>query len=161
MIKYLPLLIMQCCISKSELFPNSNASLVYTRGYHCWPYNVKVYSIEKIVTDSLFFTYPKDEFLFERRKCPQSRECFFVRWTPFNELEEALINSVKWDLNNNKEAFIPNQVLERIGSGDKIYFAGAYRFFKNTSSQENKVLYKVVLFFPESCELHVFQEVGH
>lgn len=95
--------------------------------YLCWPYDVKVYSIDNIKIDSLFYTYPLKSYFGENPRYE------VVTWTKYYKMDTLSLD-MKLTLGEchlNKELY--NQLLK----GKDIYYAGIYCY--NEVSNEKKL----------------------
>lgn len=153
----LSLVVLFGCDDDNHIFPNANVK--YIGKYHCWPYNVKMYSVNEIKVDSLFFTYPLHEFSDVYVKCRSDKKCHLLKWTAFNKLESQISYSFEWDLKNNNEDTMPENLLKQIKADTEMYFTGGYRYFKSEKNAKEKRFYKIALYIPKEKQLHIFEEL--
>jgi hypothetical protein len=148
---YLILVVFCGCQNISNTLPN--AKFKYLGKYHCWPYNVKVYSVNKVLIDSLFYTYPLKSYYRINTKYNTS---------PWAKYESSEIDTTIWygmdktleQCDDNIE--LSNQVLK----GGEIYYSGIYQYFKNKNGEQRR-RYETILFLDvNNNKMHVFKDIN-
>jgi hypothetical protein len=118
--------------------------------YHCWPYDVNVYSVSEIKPDTLFFTYPLGNF-------SESNARFEISsWKKYNEIDSSNWNGMLETLKQcNDNVDLYNHIIK----GNKVYYCGSYRNFKVQTGL--KRYYNEILFLDfTNKELHVFKDIN-
>lgn len=137
------------CKRTSGLLPD--ADIDYNGKYHCWPYDVTVYSIDNIKIDSLFYAYPLQNYFGSNTKYKTST------WTKYADFDSTIwtgMNKVLEQCDDN------HQLYKRIINGEDVYYAGSYHYLKNKQGEEKK-RYETILFLDvKENELHLFRDIN-
>jgi hypothetical protein len=146
---YFILLIFVGCQNGSNILPGTD--LKYLKEYHCWPYDVNIYSVNDIKIDSLFYTYPLKSYFGENPKYK------ITTWTKYDEIDTTVwhgMNKTLEQCDDNIELY--NQLLKR----NDIYYAGIYQNFKVLKG-EKKRKYEIILFLDlVNNRLHIFKDIN-
>lgn len=146
---YLTLIFIFGCRNSSDILPV--AELRCISDYHCWPYDVKIYSVKDLRIDSLFYTYPLNSYFGENPKYK------ITTWSKYDEIDTALwsgMNNTLEQCDDNTELY--NQILK----GADIYYSGIYQDLKVQNGVKRRV-YEQILFLDLSCNrLHIFKDIN-
>jgi hypothetical protein len=147
--KYLILLIFIGCQSVSDILPVN--SLKYLEEYHCWPYEVKVYSVDAVMIDSLFYLYPLKSYF---GNDPKYKTTTWAKYSVIDTTEWFGMDKTLEECEKNFELY--NEVMK----GGDIYYAGRYQYFLNQQGKQNKE-YETLLFLDlNNNKLHVFKDIN-
>ncbi len=141
-------ILFSCHGNTSDILPGTN--LKFLNNYHCWPYDVNVYSIDKVKLDSVFFSYPLRSYFGENPKFK------ITTWTKYDE-KDLKIWHMKWTLENcvgNIELY--NQLLK----GNDIYYTGIYQSMKNKKGEEFKSYEKILFLDVVYRRIHIFEDIN-
>jgi hypothetical protein len=119
--------------------------------YHCWPYDVNVYSIDDIKIDSLFYTYPSKSYFGENPKYNATT------WVRYDQIDTALwygMDDIIKQCDGNNE--LHNQ---RLNGGD-IYYAGIYQHLKNQQGEKRRSYEKILFLDLVNKRLHIFKDIN-
>jgi hypothetical protein len=138
-----------CGERTSSILPEGD--LHHLEDYHCWPYDVSVYSIDEMKLDSAFHHYPLDNYFSE------GAEHGITHWTRYNEIDTALWNGMDSTL---KECDGNADLYRSLLGGGPIYFAGTYRNMI-VSNGSRKRMYERILFLDvTNHRLHIFKDIN-
>jgi len=146
---YLILIMCLGCQNVSNILPATD--LKYLEEYHCWPYNVNVYSIDEVKIDSLFYIYPLKSYYGDNPKYKT------VTWTKYSEVDTTVWYGMDMTLkqcDDNTELY--NQILK----GSDIYYAGSYQYFKNLQGEQRRRYEKILFLDFSNNKLHIFNDVN-
>ena len=141
-------ILFSCHRNTSDILPGSN--LKFLNNYHCWPYDVNVYSIDKVKLDSVFFSYPLRSYFGENPKYQ------ITTWTKYDE-KDINIRHMKSTLQNcvgNSELY--NQLL----NGIDIYYTGTYQSMKNKKGEKFKSYEKILFLDLVNRRIHIFEDIN-
>lgn len=125
--------------------------LHHVEDYHCWPYDVSVYSIDEVKLDSSFHRYPLDGYFSE------SAEYERTRWTNYNENDTALWSGMDSTL----KACDGNTDLYRSLLGDgSMYFAGTYRTIIVSNGSRKRKYDRILFLDVTNHRLHIFKDIN-
>lgn len=148
-IVYLILILVSGCRNSSGILPDTE--LKYISDYHCWPYDVDIYSVKGIKIDSLFYTYPLNSYFGKNSKYK------ITTWSKYDEIDTTVwlgMNNTFQQCDDNTELY------NRILKGDDIYYSGIYQDFK-AQNGEIKRKYEQILFLDlSSNRLHIFKDIN-
>lgn len=119
--------------------------------YHCWPYNVDVYSVSNIKIDSLFYTYPLKSYFGNNPKYK------VANWSIYSDIDTTEWYGMDKELSecdDNTELY--NQRLK----GSPIYYAGSYRYNKNQQGDRRITFEKILFLDLANNRLHIFQDIN-
>ncbi|WP_321515399.1 hypothetical protein [Marinifilum fragile] len=137
------------CRNASNLVPE--ADINYLEKYHCWPYDVMVYTVDNIKVDSLFYTYPLQSYFGSNTKYQIST---WIKYADFDSTVWSGMNKVLEQCDDNLELY--NQIIK----GEDIYFAGSYKYLKDKSGKEKR-RYETILFLDvKANKLHSFKDIN-
>ncbi|KAA3613110.1 MAG: hypothetical protein D8M58_12440 [Calditrichaeota bacterium] len=139
------------CNDVTDIFPEDVNSIKHIENYHCWPYNVSVYSIDQLEIDSLFFTYPlksyfEDYSIYEVSTWSLYSEYDTVLWHGFDKTLRACDGNIE----------LINQVMKKVD----IYYSGCYRYVKDRDSEDRKRYEKILFLDLRNKKLHIFQDIN-
>ena len=146
---YLIILIFMGCQNGSNILPGTDFK--YLEEYHCWPYNVNIYSINDIKIDSLFYTYPLKSYFGENPKYK------ITTWTKYDKIDTNVwhgMNKTLKQCDDNIELY--NQLLK----GTDIYYAGIYQDFKVLKGEKKRKYEKILFLDLVNNRLHVFKDIN-
>ena len=136
------------CRNTSSLLPE--ADINYLEKYHCWPYEVTVYSIDNIKIDSLFYTYPLQSYFGSN---PNYHVSTWAKYADFDSTNWSGMNKVLEQCDGNHELY------KQVISGEDVYYAGAYQYLKNREGQEKR-RYETILFLDVKENNYIMVECG-
>jgi hypothetical protein len=138
-----------CGDRTSSILPE--AELHHLEDYHCWPYDVSVYTIDEVKLDPAFYRYPLDDYLFE------SGEDGITHWTNYGPIDTAIWYGMDSTLKGCDDRVDLYDALMR---GDPIYFAGTYsNVIVLNGSRKQK--YERILFLDLTRKrLHIFKDIN-
>ena len=143
------ILIISSCENSSSTLPNE---LAFIEDYHCWPYNVEVYTVENLKTDNHIVEYPLDNF------CSGSDKVFQTKWVKFKNLDTAVQNGYISMLSKcDDHSGLHDQIIK----GNEIYFAGCYKYGKNRENDKVKFYYDITFLDVNEKELHVLEYINY
>jgi len=146
---YLMAILFGCNENASNILPEGN--LKYLEKYHCWPYDVNVYSIDEVKIDSLFYSYPLRSYFGENPKYK------ITTWTKYDEIDTTVwygMNKTLEQCNENIELY--NQLLK----GNDIYYTGIYQNFKVINGKKKRSYEKILFLDLANNKLHVFKDIN-
>lgn len=120
--------------------------------YHCWPYDVNVYSVENIKIDSVFFTFPRHAFYGEQTKYQMSN------WSRYDVIDTTVWYGMKLTLENCDDN---HELFERHRQGNDIYFAGIYRERLDKNEEKKRVYNQIMFLDVTGKKLHVFEDINN
>lgn len=135
--------------NNSNVLPG--AKIGYLEKYHCWPYDVTVYSVENIKIDSLSYTYPLKRYFGNNTKYNIST------WKKYDDSDTLIwsgMNKVLEQCDANIELYM------HIMKGEKIYYSGSYQYMKNREGKKERSYEKILFLDLKSNKLHVFKDVN-
>lgn len=115
--------------------------------YTCWPYEVDVYSVGSFNNDSLFYTFPKNEF-FREATTGQT-----TKWTKYD-----IVDTSQWyGMDKYLKDFPKNgELYEQRKLKSSVYYCGYYQYYKNRKG-EKRIRYEKILFLDKSNrKLYIF-----
>lgn len=138
-----------CSKNTTTILPD--VELKHVEKYHCWPYDVNVFSTGTVTVDSLFYTYPLESY-FEGK--PKYK---IATWTKYSKIDTTVwygMDKTLGQCDHNIELY--NQVL----NGGEVYYAGSYQYFKNRQG-ERRIAFEVILFLDlRGNRLHIFKDIN-
>jgi hypothetical protein len=146
---YLLLLISAGCHNLSNILPTTDFK--YLEGYHCWPYDVKVYTIDEVKVDSLFFTYPLNSFFGNNQKYKSTT------WKKYSE-----IDTTEWyGMDETLEQCDENNELytQRLKGGD-LYYSGQYQYILNRQGERRRTYERILFLDINKKKLHIFKDIN-
>ena len=138
-----------CNESTSNILPEGDFK--HIDKYHCWPYDVNVYSIDEVKIDSLFYNYPLISYFGENPKYK------ITTWTKYNEIDTTVWHGMSKTLkecDDNVELY--NQLLK----GNDIYYAGIYQNFKVLKGKKRRKYEKILFLDLVNKRLHIFKDIN-
>jgi hypothetical protein len=138
-----------CDENPSSILPDSD--LHYLEDYHCWPYDVSVYSVDKLKVDSSFFNYPLNHYFRVNEKYE------ITHWTKYNEIDSAIWNGMDSTL---KECDDNVDLYNSLTKGNPIYFAGMYRLIIISSGIQKREYQEIVFLDLTNNRIHVFKDIN-
>ena len=142
------ILIVISCDKARDSIPN--VKINYIDKYHCWPYDVKVYSVENIKLDSLFYTYPKQSYF----RNPKYKS---TTWKLYANIDTTKFNGMKGTLKKcDNNIFLYNQLSKK----NKVFYSGNYRYFGRLNGTKKQVFDEILFLDIENNQLHVFKDVN-
>lgn len=148
---YISFLFFIGCNNTNGILPESN--LILLDSYHCWPYEVKVYSVDKVKVDSLFYTYPLKSYFSDNANYKTS----FWRKYRYLEIDTSVwygMNKTLKQCDDNTELY--NQMLK----GDDIYYSGSYLYFQDKKGKEKRRYEKILFLNLSNNKLHIFNDIN-
>lgn len=135
--------------SNSDIVPFKIQNKVSS--YHCWPYDVNVYSVNNIKIDSLFYTYPLKSYFGVNPKYK------VTNWKKYAEID----TTVWYGMNKTLEQCDDNVELnnQRLKGGD-IYYTGSYQYLKNQQGEERRSYEKILFLDIANNRLHIFEDIN-
>jgi hypothetical protein len=148
------------CLSgcnNSNVLPGAKIS--YLEKYHCWPYDVTVYSVENIKIDSLFYTYPLKRYFGNDTKYNIStwKKYDDLDWKKYDDSDTLIwsgMNKVLEQCDDNIELYM------HIMKGEEIYYSGSYQYMKNREGKKERSYEKILFLDLKSNKLHIFKDVN-
>ena len=138
-----------CNEKNSSILPKGD--LNYLEKYHCWPYDVNVYSVNNVKIDSLFYAYPLKSFFGDNPKYE------VTNWKKYSEIDTTIwygMDKTLEQCDDNIELY--NQ---RLKGGD-IYYAGSYHYFKNQKGEQRRRYEKILFLDLVNKRLHIFKDIN-
>jgi hypothetical protein len=138
-----------CTENTSNILPNGE--LKYLEKYHCWPYDVEIYSVDEVKVDSLFYTYPLRSYFGEHPKYNMTK------WAKYDEIDTTLwlgMNKTLEQCDGNIE--LHNQILNE----SEIYYTGIYQDFKVLEGKEKRKYEKILFLDLNNNKLHIFKDIN-
>lgn len=137
------------CQNHSNLI--HGAKFEYVNSYHCWPYDVEVYSVSNVTIDSLFFSYPSTTF---KRGYPKLS---LSTWDDYAKLDTIVWYGMEKTLNDCDEN---NELYQQIINEESVYYSGLYRYVKNLAG--NKIRrYEIITFLDlQRMKVHIFKDMN-
>ena len=141
-------ILFSCHGNTSDILPGSN--LKFLNNYHCWPYDVDVYSIDKVKLDSVFFSYPLRSYFGENPKFK------ITTWTKYDEKDINI-----WHMNWTFENCVGNiELYNQLLKGNDIYYTGIYQSMKNKKGEEFKSYEKILFLDLVYRRIHIFEDIN-
>ena len=141
-------ILFSCHGNTSDILPGSN--LKFLNNYHCWPYDVNVYSIDKVKLDSVFFSYPLRSYFGENPKYK------ITTWTKYDEKDTKI-----WHMNWTLQNCVGNiELYDQLLNGTDIYYTGIYQSMKNKKGEEFKSYEKILLLDLVYKRIHIFEDIN-
>ena len=143
--------------NNSNVLPG--AKIGYLEKYHCWPYDVTVYSVKNIKIDSLFYTYPLKRYFGNNTKYNIStwKKYDDSDWKKYDDSDTLIwsgMNKVLEQCDDNIELYM------HIMKGEEIYYSGSYQYMKNREGKKERSYEKILFLDLKSNKLHVFKDVN-
>lgn len=143
--------------NNSNVLPG--AKIGYLEKYHCWPYDVTVYSVKNIKIDSLFYTYPLKRYFGNNTKYNIStwKKYDDSDWKKYDDSDTLIwsgMNKVLEQCDNNIELYM------HIMKGEEIYYSGSYQYMKNREGKQERSYEKILFLDLKSNKLHIFKDVN-
>ena len=143
--------------NNSNVLPG--AKIGYLEKYHCWPYDVTVYSVKNIKIDSLFYTYPLKRYFGNNTKYNIStwKKYDDSDWKKYDDSDTLIwsgMNKVLEQCDDNIELYM------HIMKGEEIYYSGSYQYMKNREGKKERSYDKILFLDLKSNKLHVFKDVN-
>ena len=143
--------------NNSNVLPG--AKIGYLEKYHCWPYDVTVYSVKNIKIDSLFYTYPLKRYFGNDTKYNIStwKKYDDSDWKKYDDSDTLIwsgMNKVLEQCDDNIELYM------HIMKGEEIYYSGSYQYMKNREGKKERSYEKILFLDLKSNKLHVFKDVN-
>ena len=143
--------------NNSSVLPG--AKIGYLEKYHCWPYDVTVYSVKNIKIDSLFYTYPLKRYFGNNTKYNIStwKKYDDSEWKKYDDSDTLIwsgMNKVLEQCDDNIELYM------HIMKGEEIYYSGSYQYMKNREGKKERSYEKILFLDLKSNKLHVFKDVN-
>ena len=138
-----------CNGNTSDILPDNE--LKFLKNYHCWPYDVNIYSIDEVKIDSFFYNYPQRSYFGENPKYK------ITTWTKYDE-NDIKVRHMNWTFEHcdgNNELY--NQLL----IGNDIYFTGIYQSMKNKKGEEIKCYEKILFLDLVNKRIHIFKDINY
>lgn len=136
------------CRNTAELLPKAHVD--YLENYHCWPYDVKVFSISDFNIDSLFYKYPLDNYF------KKSNSLFISKWKNYQGYDSSKWSGMKTVLAQCDN----NEIYMQLKNKKDIYFSGSYRYLKNLNGEKLRD-YEIVIFLNlHNKKMHIFKNVN-
>lgn len=137
------------CNRTSNLLPE--ADINYFEEYHCWPYDVTVYTIGNVKIDSLFYTYPLQRYFGSN---PKYQVSTWTKYTDFDSTIWSGMNKVLEQCDDNHELY------KLVIKEEDVYFAGSYQYLKDKQGEEKR-RYETILFLNiKENKLHIFKDIN-
>ena len=135
------------------------AKIGYLEKYHCWPYDVTVYSVKNIKIDSLFYTYPLKRYFGNDTKYNIStwKKYDDLDWKKYDDSDTLIwsgMNKVLEQCDDNIELYM------HIMKGEEIYYSGSYQYMKNREGKKERSYEKILFLDLKTNKLHVFKDVN-
>jgi hypothetical protein len=146
---YLILILIFGCRNSSDIFPGTE--LISISNYHCWPYNVNIYSVKDIKIDSLFYTYPLKSYFGNNPKYK------ITTWSKYSEIDTTVwtgFNNTLEQCDDNTELY--NQILK----GDDIYYSGIYYDLKVQNGEKRRKYEQILFLDLANNRLHIFKDIN-
>ncbi|GAP43965.1 hypothetical protein TBC1_112124 [Lentimicrobium saccharophilum] len=146
---YLTLILIFGCRNSSNILPDTE--LKFVSDYHCWPYDVNIYSVKDIKIDSLFYTYPLNGYF---GKNPKYK---ITTWSKYDEIDTTVwsgMNNILGQCDDNTELY--NQILK----GDDIYYSGIYQDFKVENGEKRRKYEQILFLDLAQNKLHIFKDIN-
>lgn len=138
-----------CSENTCYILPKGN--LKYVEKYHCWPYDVNVYSVDEVVIDTLFYTYPLKSYFGDNSKYKIST------WTKYSEID----TTVWYGMDKTLEECDDNiELYDQILKGSDIYYAGHYQYFKNKQGNQRRRYERILFLDLNNNKLHIFKDIN-
>ena len=143
--------------NNSNVLPG--AKIGYLEKYHCWPYDVTVYSVKNIKIDSLFYTYPLKRYFGNNTKYNIStwKKYDDSDWKKYDDSDTLIwsgMNKVLEQCDDNIELY--RHIMKR----EEIYYSGSYHYMENREGKKERAYEKILFLDLKSNKLHVFKDVN-
>ncbi|MGM0480230.1 MAG: hypothetical protein ACQERC_13490 [Bacteroidota bacterium] len=132
-------------VDNDALFDDLNKE----NNFHCWPYDVKVYSFEPQELDSLLYHFPKGELC--------SEEYELLKWSN----EGAVSNMAQDDLSATLLKCDDSQGIEEIKVKEGTMYSGCYREFILKEGEKKKVFEQILILDKDSLKLYSFENINY
>ena len=142
-------ILFSCNESSTNVLPNVN--LKYLEKYHCWPYDVNVYSVEGVMGDSLFHNYPLQSYFGNHSKYEIST------WSKYSSFDKTLWSGMNKSL---KECDGNIELYDQIIKGDEIYYSGSYHYNKNLKNIKKRRYEEILFFNLKNNKVHIFKNIN-
>ncbi len=145
------------CYNSNSILPK--AKINHLEKYHCWPYDVTVYSVKNIKIDSLFFTYPLIRYFGNNTKYNIStwKKYDDSDWKKYDDSDTLIwsgMNKVLEQCDDNIELYM------HIMKGEEIYYSGSYHYMENREGKKERSYEKILFLDLKSNKLHVFKDIN-
>lgn len=141
-------ILLGCHGNTSDVLPRS--SLKFLKNYHCWPFDVDVYTIDNVKIDSFFFNYPLRSYFGENPKYQ------ITNWTKYDE-NDIKVSHMIWTL----EHCVDNiDLYNQLIIGNDIYYAGIYQSMINKKGEEIKSYEKILFLDLANKRIHIFKDIN-
>lgn len=145
----LTVLALTSCNNFKEPIPN--VDIVYTDKYHCWPYDVEIYSVKNVKIDSTFFKYPQKDYFGNNSKY------IATTWALYKDIDTLLFDGLDITL---RECDDNKSLYQGIIKGDKIYYSGIYRLNRNLEGVKKRVYDEILFLDLKNNKLHIFKDIN-
>ena len=146
---FLLIVISGCNVNTSGILPDSD--LTHLEKYHCWPYNVEVYSFDELEIDSLFYSFPSRSYFGTDSKYEETT------WSKYNDIDTTVWKGMDKTL---KECDDNTTLYKQLLKGRDIYYAGKYSLMKIKSGEKRRRYEEVLFLDPTDKKVHVFKDVN-
>lgn len=145
------------CYNSNSILPK--AKINHLEKYHCWPYDVTVYSVKNIKIDSLFYTYPLKQYFGNNTKYNIStwKKYDDSDWKKYDDSDTLIwsgMNKVLEQCDDNIELYM------HIMKGEEIYYSGSYHYMENREGKKERSYEKILFLDLKSNKLHVFKDIN-
>ncbi len=138
-----------CNEDTSNILPKGD--IKYLEKYHCWPYDVNVYSIDEVKIDSLFYSYPLRSYFEDNPKYK------IATWTKYLEVDTTIWYGMDKTLEQCDENIeLYNQILK----GSDIFYSGSYQYFKNQQGKQRRRYERILFLDLSNNKLHIFKDIN-
>lgn len=136
------------CKNTNEILPNRK--LNHISNYHCWPYDVEVYSVDEVKIDSAFYSYPLDSYF------PNNPKFKITKWTKYHDTDTTVWAGMDKTL---EQCDGDTALFNQVQKGNDVFYAGIYRDFKVKEGTQR--IYEQILFFDVlNKEIHIFENIN-
>ena len=145
------------CYNSNSILPK--AKINHLEKYHCWPYDVTVYSVKNIKIDSIFYTNPLKQYLGNNTKYNIStwKKYDDSDWKKYDDSDTLIwsgMNKVLEQCDDNIELYM------HIMKGEEIYYSGSYHYMENREGKKERSYEKILFLDLKSNKLHVFKDIN-
>lgn len=146
---FLILLLISCSKFNRNYFPKG-VEINHIENYACWPYDVDVYSVNKLDYDSLFFKYPLNDIC--------SSDCKLVKWSKYDSVSVEGLSKFSNTLSQCEDSL---SLLESIEQGNTLYYSGCYKVLKLKNGKSKRIFNNVTFFDEKSLKVFSFENINY
>ena len=137
------------CNDYREILPRGK--IQYFSNYHCWPFDVKVYSINDFTFDSLIFSYPLPEF------CSKLPKCNLTKWSQYS----SSVDSEWYGFDKTLEKCDDNtELINQLKNESTLFYAGCHKYYLDQNGIRKKGYIEIMFLDTSQKKLHLFENIN-